>query len=168
MPVGIRVSGVFALGLVVIEIHISEGIVLTVDGIREGIPIGGGFLFRVVGIGIHISEGMSIGISVSGGFVLRLVGIGIHISEGIPIGIRMWGGVFFLGSLNHPMVVGIRIGIRVIGGFWRRALIFLLHFFHVPSEGIKIHVGEGISISVIREIPVRVSGGPHVFVLGVC
>ena len=126
--------------------------------------------------------GFRIGIRVIGGFwrsgvfVLRLVGIGIHISEGIPIGICMWGGVFFLGSLNHPRVVGIRIGIRVIGGFCRRALILLLHFFHVPSHGIKIHVSEGIPIRVIGEIIIRVigeiiirvSGGPHVFVLGVC
>ena len=88
----------------------------------------------------------------------------------------MWGGVFFLGSLNHPRVVGIRIGIRVIGGFCRRALILLLHFFHVPSHGIKIHVSEGIPIRVIGEIIIRVigeiiirvSGGPHVFVHGIC
>ena len=118
--------------------------------------------------------GFRIGIRVIGGFwrsgvfVLRLVGIGIHISEGIPIGICMWGGVFFLGSLNHPRVVGIRIGIRIIGGFCRRALILLLHFFHVPSHGIKIHVSEGIPIRVIGEIIIRVSGGPHVFVHGIC
>ena len=114
-------SRVFALGLVVIEIHISEGI------------------------------------------VLRVVGIGIHISEGMPIGIQERTGVFVLG-FN-----GIGVGIRVIGVFWKTAKVFFL----VISDGIfhhgisysgffSIHFSEGIPI------PIRVSGGPHVFVLGVC
>ena len=109
------------------------------------------FLLGLVVIGIHISEGI----------VLRVVGISI--SEGIPIGINEWSGVFCLG------VFGIGVGIRVIGVFWKTAKLFFL----VISDGIfhhgisysgffSIHFSEGIPI------PIRVSGGPHVFVLWVC
>jgi hypothetical protein len=104
---------------------------------------------------------MLIGIRESGVFVLGVVGIGIHVSEGMPIGIREWSGVYVLG------VVGIGVGIRVIGVFWKTARVNFL----VPSDSIRIHVGfEGIGIHVSEgiPIPIRVSGGPHVFVLGIC
>ena len=112
-----------------------------------------GFLLGLVVIRIHICEGI----------VLIVVGIGIHISEGIPIGICMWSGMFVLG------VNGIGGRIRVIGVFWKTVKVFFL----VISDGIfhhgisysgffSIHFSEGIPIII------RVSGGPHVFVLGVC
>ena len=129
------------------------GGILVSEGIPISIRVSVVFFLGFVVIGIHISEGI----------VLRVVGIGIHISEGMLIGIQEWSGVVVLGGL------GIRIGIRVIGVFWKTAKVFFLvisdSIFHhgISYSGFfSIHFSEGIPI------PIRVSGGPDVFVLGVC